>query len=234
VQLQVFDDEQGVAEAGARHIAAAARSAVAARGRFVVALSGGRTPVPMLAALAHESLPWDCVQVFQVDERVAPPGDAARNLTSLQALLVDPRCLRPDQIHAMPVEAEDLDLAAGRYAATLRAHAGTPPQLDLVHLGLGTDGHAASLVPGSPVLDEAGIDVAVTGPYQGHRRMTLTYPAINRARQLMWLVTGAGKQGMLRRLRQGDWTIPAGRVAPDRAIVLADRAAAGSIEPRRP
>ena len=233
MRLQVFDDEQAAAEAGARHIAAAARSAVAARGRFVVALSGGRTPVRMLEALARESLPWDCVQVFQVDERVVPLGDAARNLASLRALLLEPRRLRPDQIHAMPVEAEDLDRAARRYAATLRAHAGMPPELDLVHLGLGTDGHAASLVPGSPVLDESGVDVAVTGPYQGHRRMTLTYPAIDRARERMWLVTGAGKQEMLRRLQQGDRTIPAGRVAQDRAIVLADRAALGSPEPRR-
>jgi len=234
VQLHVFDDEQAAAEAGARLIATAARAAVAARGRFVVALSGGRTPLQMFAVLAKESLPWDGVQVFQVDERVSPREDAARNLTLLQASLLGAGRLRPDQIHAMPVEAEALDLAAARYAGTLSDHAGMPATLDLVQLGLGSDGHTASLVPGSPVLDEHSADVAVTGPYQGHRRMTLTYPAINRARQVMWLVIGAGKQAMLQRLLQGDRETPAGRVARDRAIVLADRAAAGSSAPGGP
>ena len=227
MQLQVFDDERALAEAGARLIAAAARTAVAARGSFLMALSGGRTPRQMLGALALQSLPWDRVQVFQVDERVSPPGDAARNLNLLQASLLGPGRLRPEQLHAMPVEVEDLDLAAGRYSGTLRTHAGTPAVLDLVQLGLGSDGHTASLVPGSPVLDAEGADVAVTGPYQGHRRMTLTYPVINGARHVMWLVTGVDKREMLRRLRQGDRNIPAGRVAQDRAIVLADRAAAG-------
>ena len=227
MQLQVFDDERALAEAGARLIAAAARTAVAARGSFLMALSGGRTPRQMLGALSLQSLPWDCVQVFQVDERVSPSGNAARNLNLLQTSLLGPGRLRPEQLHAMPVEVEDLDLAAGRYSGTLRTHAGTPAVLDLVQLGLGSDGHTASLVPGSPVLDEDGVDVAVTGPYQGHRRMTLTYPVINGARHVMWLVTGAAKREMLRRLRQGDRNIPAGRVAQDRAIVLADRAAAG-------
>jgi 6-phosphogluconolactonase len=227
VRLQVLEDEQAAARAGARLIAAAARSAVAERGRFSMALSGGRTPIGMLSWLAVEPMPWDQTQLFQVDERVAPPGDAARNLTPLRAILPQLGHLERGRLHAMPVEAADLEAAAEHYALTLRAHAGTPPVLDLVHLGLGADGHTASLVPDSTVLDETGAEVAVTGPYLGHRRMTLTFPTINRARQILWLVTGADKQVALQRLIRGDPSIPAGRVEPSRAIVLADRAAVG-------
>lgn len=227
MQLRVLEDEQAVAQAGAALIAAAARSAVAERGRFAMALSGGRTPVGMIELLADELMPWGHTQVFQVDERVAPPGDAARNLTPLQAILVQPGRLALGRLHAMPVEAADLDAAAEHYAQTLRAHAGTPPVLDLVHLGLGADGHTASLAPDSPVLDEVCAEVAVTGTYLGHRRMTITYPAINRARQVLWLVSGIDKRAALQRLMRGDFSIPAGRVDQSRAIVLADRAAAG-------
>ena len=227
MQLRVLEDEQAVARAGAELIAAAARAAVAERGRFVMALSGGRTPGRMLAVLARQPMPWDRTQVFQVDERVAPAGDPARNLTALRATLLQPGLLDSGRLHAMPVEAADLDAAAEHYSATLRAHAGTPAVLDLVHLGLGADGHTASLVPDSPSLDEACAEVVATRPYLGHRRMTLTFPSINRARQVLWLVTGAGKQAALQRLRNGDRSIPAGRVERSRATVLADRAAAG-------
>ncbi len=134
--------------------------------------------------------------------------------------------LRPEQLYAMPMEEKDLDAAARRYALTLREIAGSPPVLDLVHLGLGADGHTASLVPGDPVLDVIDADVALTGVYQGRRRMTLTYPIINRCRHILWLVTGSDKAGMLVRLRDGDRSIPAGRVRGDQALVLADRAAA--------
>ena len=113
-----------------------------------------------------------------------------------------------------------------RYALTLREIAGSPPVLDLVHLGLGPDGHTASLVPGDAVLDVTDADVALTGVYQGRRRMTLTYPILNRSRRILWLVTGSEKAGMLVRLRDGDLSIPAGRVRRDQALVLADRAAA--------
>ena len=119
------------------------------------------------------------------------------------------------------------------YAQTLQEIAGSPPVLDLVHLGLGPDGHTASLVPGDPVLDVTDADVALTGVYQGRRRMTLTYPILNRARRILWLVTGSEKAGPLVRLRQGDPSIPAGRVRQDQALVLADRAAAGPLEPQR-
>jgi 6-phosphogluconolactonase len=163
----------------------------------------------------------------QVDERVAPAGHADRNLTHLHESLLERVSLPPEQVYAMPVESTDLEAAAKQYAATLAKIAGTPPVLDLVHLGLGPDGHTASLVPGDPVLQVNDADVAVTGVYQGRRRLTLTYPVLNRARRVLWLVTGAEKVGMLARLRAADPSIPAGRVNQERALVLADRAAAG-------
>jgi 6-phosphogluconolactonase len=169
------------------------------------------------------------VHVVQVDERVAPAADPDRNFAHLRESLLDHAPLRPDQVHAMPVEAADLDRAAEQYARTLQEVAGSPPVLDLVHLGLGPDGHTASLVPGDPVLDVTDADVAVTGPYQGRRRMTLTFPIINRSRRVLWLVTGAEKAGMLVRLRDGDPSMPASHVRSDQALVLADRAAAERI-----
>ena len=178
----------------------------------------------MLRALAREDVPWDRVHLLQVDERVAPYGDADRNLTVLRESLTVPA-----RVHPMPVERDDLDAAARRYAETLAAVAGSPPVLDLVHLGLGGDGHTASLVPGDPVLDVGDRDVAITGPYQGRRRMTLTYPALDRARQVVWLVTGEDKAAMLARLHDGDAAIPAGRVRAAQAAVFADHAAAAKI-----
>ncbi len=225
MQLSVYPDAAAVALGAARFLAAEARAAVAARGRFLLAVSGGSTPWEMLKALVDEDLPWSAVHVFQVDERVAPPDHADRNLTHLERSLGRIRP-EPPQIHAMPVEAADLDVAANQYAAELALLAGSPPVLDLVHLGLGADGHTASLVPDDPVLDVADCDVATTGKYQGRRRMTLTYPLINRARRILWLVTGAAKVRMLERLEAADPTIPAGRVQQDSAVILADRAAA--------
>jgi len=207
-------------------IAADARAAIAERGRFVLAVSGGHTPWVMLRALAHQDVPWTDVHVLQVDERVAPSGDPDRNLTHLRESLLAHAPLKPDHIHAMPVEQPDLDAAAARYAATLREMTGSPPVLDLIHLGLGTDGHTASLVPGDPVLDVDDADVALAGPYQGHRRMTLTYPVLDRARRILWLVTGAEKARMLAGLLRADPRIPAGRVNQARALLLADHAAA--------
>jgi 6-phosphogluconolactonase len=183
----------------------------------------------MLRALAGMAdVPWSSVHVFQVDERIAPAGDTDRNLTHLRESLLDRAPLRPEQVHAMPVEVSDHAVAAVRYAATLREVAGAPPALDLVHLGLGPDGHTASLVPDDPVLGVANADVAITGVYQGHHRMTLTYPTIDRARRILWLVTGAEKAAMLARLRRADPGIPAGCVRQANALVLADRAAAGA------
>ena len=227
MKVEVLDDGDAVAQRAAALIAAAARTAVAARGRFVVAVSGGHTPWVMLRILAGVELPWAGVHVVQVDERVAPAGDPDRNFTHLRESLLERAPLRRNQVHPMPVESPHLEGAAIAYAATLREIAGTPPVLDLVHLGLGPDGHTASLVPGDPVLDVTDADVALAGPYQGRRRMTLTYPTINRARRVLWVVTGEEKAGMLVRLRDGDRTIPGGRVRRENALVLADRGAAG-------
>jgi 6-phosphogluconolactonase len=226
MEIRILADADSVAREAAAIIAGEARAAVAARGRFVVVFSGGRTPWRMLRVLAGEEVPWKDVHVLQVDERVAPADDPDRNLTHLRESLLEHAPLRPEQIYAMPVEEKDLESAARRYALSLREISGSPPVLDLVHLGLGADGHTASLVPGDPVLDVIDADVALTGLYQGRRRMTLTYPIINRGRHIFWLVTGSDKAGMLVRLRDGDTSIPAGRVRRDHALVLADRAAA--------
>jgi 6-phosphogluconolactonase len=232
--IEVFDDPDTVARAAADLVAAEARAGFPARGKFTVAVSGGRTPWLMLRALADEDVPWAGVHLVQVDERVAPDGDPDRNLTHLRESLLARVPLRSGQVHAMPVEATDLEAAARAYAGELRAVAGEPPVLDLVLLGLGPDGHTASLVPGDPSLEVTDADVAVAGPYQGRRRMTLTYPVIDRARRVLWVVTGAEKTAMLRRLLDGDRTIPAGRVRQDRALVLADRAAADEpVDTRR-
>jgi 6-phosphogluconolactonase len=227
MEVKVFDDVDAAAKGAAAVIASEARAAVAARGRFVMAVSGGHTPWQMLRAMAAEDVPWKAVHVAQVDERVAPLNDPDRNLAHLRESLLAHAPLSPDQIHAMAVESPDLAAAAAQYAATLRDIAGSPPVLDLAHLGLGPDGHTASLVPGDSVLDVADRDVAVTGgTYQGRRRMTLTYPMLNRSRRIVWLVTGSEKVDMLARLQAGDRSIPAGRVDQARALVLADRDAA--------
>lgn len=229
MQLEVLPDAEAVAAEAARRVAAFAREAVAARGRFSFAVSGGSTPWKMLAALAGEDVPWDALHLFQVDERVAPAGDPDRNLTHLRESLLDRAPLPEGQLHAMPVEASDLEAAARAYALALAEVAGTPPVLDLVHLGLGPDGHTASLVPGDAVCEVRDRDVALTAaPYQGHRRMTVTYPLLDRARRILWLATGGSKVEMLERLRRGDPAIPGGRVRADRALVLADRAAVPS------
>ena len=229
MQIEIHSDADAVALAAAKLIAKEARDAVATRGKFVMAVSGGKTPWVMLRHLAQQDVPWEHVHVFQVDERVAPEGDADRNLTHLRESLLEHAPLRPDQIHAMPVGASNLESACVQYAQALTEVAGSPPVLDLVHLGLGPDGHTASLVPGDAVLNVTNTDVALTGIYQGRRRMTLTYPLISRSGRVLWVVTGAEKAGMLTRLQAGDVSIPAGRLSGDRAVVLADRAAAGQV-----
>ena len=229
MKIETLPNADLVARAGASFTAAEARAAVAARGRFIMAVSGGSTPWKMLSALADEPMPWADVHVVQVDERVAPDGDPDRNLTHLRESLLAHCPLVPDQVHPMPVEWPDLEAACERYALTVREIAGSPAVLDLAHLGLGPDGHTASLVPGDAVLEVTTADVALTGVYQGRRRMTLTYPMLNRARRIVWLVTGREKADMLARLQAGDESIPAGRIRRDQALVLADReAAAGS------
>jgi 6-phosphogluconolactonase len=215
-ELEVSADATAVAAQAAGYVAARAREAVSARGRFTFAVSGGHTPWAMFAELAKLDMPWADVELFQVDERVAPDGDPDRNLTHLRESIGD----APARVHPMPVNDADLDAAAAAYATVL------PQRFDLVHLGLGPDGHTASLVPGDPVLTVTDALVAVTQPYQGHPRMTLTYPALTRADQLLWLVTGADKREPLAKLLAGDESIPAGRVLATRSLVLADAAAA--------
>jgi len=225
MNVEILADAAAVAKRAAGLIAAAARNAVVANGRFVWAVSGGRTPWIMLRELAGEKVPWENVHLFQVDERVAPPGDAERNLTHLRESLLDRVPLPPLQFHAMPVEVADLRAAARQYADRLRETAGSPPILDLIHLGLGPDGHTASLVPHDPSLDVSDAAVTLTLPYQWRGRMTLTYPVLNSARQVLFVVTGADKVRALERLRAGDQSIPAGRVRTDAMTILADQAA---------
>jgi 6-phosphogluconolactonase len=229
MQVDVFADPAAVARAAASFIATQASSAIAARGRFKLAVSGGHTPWAMLRELAALDVDWTNVFLFQVDERVAPPGDDSRNLTHIRESLLDRTPLPAANVFAMPVERTDLEAAAAQYAQTLDTVAGTPPMLDLVHLGLGPDGHTASLVPGDPVLGEDFADVGLTQPYQGHRRMTLTYPIINRARCVMFVVTGSDKLAALAALRGGDRNIPAAHVTGQRLVVMADAAAAGDV-----
>jgi 6-phosphogluconolactonase len=186
---------------------------------FDFAVSGGRTPWAMFAELGGRDLPWEAVRIFQVDERVASDGDPDRNLTHLRGSLGD----APAEVVAMPVERDDLAVAASDYADSL------PARFDLVHLGLGSDGHTASLVPGDPVLHVEDRPVAVTAPYQGRRRMTLTYPGLARADSLLWLVSGSEKADALRRLLRGDRSIPAARVEARHSVVLADAAAASTL-----
>lgn len=183
--------------------------------RCSIAVSGGRTPWDVFALLAQGDLPWNRIDVFQVDERIAPDGSDERNLTRLDELWFS---RVPVGRHPMPVGAADLDAAAVDYASQL------PDVFDLVHLGLGPDGHCASLVPGDPVLDVVERDVAITGEYQGCRRMTLTYPVLDRAAAIVWIVSGDDKAGALDQLIAADPSIPAGRVNQDNATILTDRA----------
>jgi 6-phosphogluconolactonase len=212
-----------LAERAAEWIAARMKPAVAARGRFTLAVSGGSTPAAMFAALSQLALPWAEVHVFQVDERVAPDDDPDRNLGDLSANLLD---RVPVHAHLMDVTAPDLDDAARRYAAELRAVT-DDGVLDVVHLGLGDDGHTASWPPGDPVIDVEDADVAITQPYRGRVRMTLTVPTVNRARDVMFLAAGAGKAEMVQKLVARDPGIPASRVRPDATLLVDERAAAG-------
>ncbi|HKD85890.1 MAG TPA: 6-phosphogluconolactonase [Terriglobales bacterium] len=227
MKVEILPDGDSLARRAAAVIAADARQAVAARGRFVMAVSGGKSPWLMLADLANETVPWPNVHVFQIDERIAPAGDPDRNYMHLRASLLEHAPIPPDQIYPMPVESPDIEAAAKEYAHTLEGVAGRPPVLDLAHLGLGPDGHTASLIPGDPVCEVSDRDVALTGVYQGRQRMTLTYPVINRARRILWLVSGKDKVSAFPKLRAADPSIPAGRVSQAQALLLADREATG-------
>lgn len=230
--IEVLDDDAAVAKAAAGKIAAAAREGVVARGVFTLAVSGGKTPWAMLRDLALEEVPWSQVHVFQIDERIAPEGDPDRNLTHLYESLLGNAPIPKENIHAMPVNAADPEEGAREYSQTLEGICGTPAILDMAHLGLGPDGHTASLVPHDPVLEVTDRDVALTDPvrlYQDRRRMTLTYPMINRSRQILWLATGAAKIPMIAKLKVADPSIPGGRINQAHALLLTDKAAAGLV-----
>jgi 6-phosphogluconolactonase len=218
IDLEVVDSDRAAARRAAELIAAAGQRAVADHGSFSFAMSGGRSPWAMLAILGDlEEMPWAETELFQVDERIASPGSEDRNLTHMVlGLSMDHQsALRP-----MPVTNRDLDAAAHEYDTSL------PERIDLVHLGLGPDGHTASLVPGDPVLEVDDKRVSVTtNEYQGHRRMTLTYPALAEAREIIWLVTGEEKRDPLRKLIAADPSIPAGRVRNGSMSIVADSAA---------
>ncbi len=206
------------ASAAAAEIAHRARAAVADHGSFTLALSGGRTPWRMLAHLSDRDMPWAQTSIYQVDERIAPAGDPQRNLTALRQVL-PAGC--PARLVPMPVEADDLLAACQDYSRAL------PATLDLIQLGLGSDGHTASLVPGDPVLGVTDRDVALTGIYQDRRRMTLTYPRLARSEAILWLVTGAEKQAALASLLGHDPSIPATHVRSADQILFCDASASG-------
>jgi 6-phosphogluconolactonase len=219
IELDRVADHEAAAQRAAELIVAAGRDALAERGEFFLALSGGKEPWRMVELVAEADLDWERTTFFQVDERVAPAGDDERNLTHMvEALPIDLQT----RIRPMPVTDDGLEAAAARYAAEL------PDALDAVHLGLGPDGHTASLVPDDPVLEVSDRKVALTGgTYQGLRRMTLTYPALAAARRIVWLVTGDDKRDALAKLRAADPSIPAGRVEQGNATLVADDAALG-------
>jgi 6-phosphogluconolactonase len=225
MRLVVARDATAAAQAAAAFVAERLARALAQRRRATLAVSGGRAAEALLEALAERELAWHTVDVLQVDERIVPADDADRNW---RAVLRSPLAARlaAERMHPMPVELADPAVAAGRYAETLIAVAGDPPALDVVHLGLGADGHAASLVPGDPLLAERAALVGVSGPYAGHRRLTLTLPALDRARAIAWLVTGADKAAALAGLARGERALPAALVERTRATCFADEAAA--------
>jgi 6-phosphogluconolactonase len=215
VRLETLPDAEAAAQRGAELIATAAREAVAERGTCAIAVSGGTTPWGMFQALADQDVPWDDLGIWQVDERIAPRDHEARSLTHLLASI--PPVAR---VHEMPVDgdADGLGARAATYAA------GLPARFDLVHLGLGEDGHTASLVPGDAVLDVHDRDVAITGTYQGWRRMTLTFPVLDRARFVLFFETGARKAEPLRKLLARDPSIPAARIRAADQLAIVDRA----------
>jgi 6-phosphogluconolactonase len=229
MRIQVLPTQEAAAERAADWLRAEIARASAQRGQCLLALSGGRTPWRMLRDLRRLRVHWQTLQVFQVDERVVPPSDERRNSRQIADLLIAPEALDSAHFHAMPVERTDLAAGALEYARLLIEQGGEPPVLDVVQLGLGPDGHTASLVPGDPLLRAGETDVGISGDYQGVPRMTLGFRVLNAARHRLWLVTGDDKPDALRRLWEGDTSIPAGRVAREASLVFADAAAAAAL-----
>lgn len=224
----VSEDVPATEEAAAQFIAGRLAQALSSRGRASLAISGGRSPWGMFEKLAREALPWNAVHLFQVDERIAPPNDEARNWKQVLANPLAQR-IAPAHLHPMPVEHADAQLAAAQYAATLCEWTGEPPVLDVVHLGIGDDGHTASLFAGDPLLEDSEREVGVSGRHGGHIRLSLTLPALCRARSIVWFAVGAARRPALSRLFAHDTAIPASRVRRDDAVCFVDREAAPAI-----
>lgn len=218
----ILKDPESAARWAAGRMAEWLMEAIDARGRASVALSGGRSPWIMMADLFRRNLPWDAVDILQVDERVAPDGDDIRNMSRLGPLIVGSPA-EMARVHPMQV-ADGVDAAVADYRAVLDDLGGP---IDVVQLGLGDDGHTASLVPGDPVLTVTDAPVAATtSRYRGTTRVTLTYPVLAAARHVLWLVTGQDKHEMVRLLEDGDPEIPAGRVSAPAQILVLDQGAA--------
>jgi 6-phosphogluconolactonase len=231
MRIRSFEDSGQAAEAAAWYVRECSQNAIKSRGEFTCAFSGGSTPLAMFEKLADCNIHWAECALFQVDERVLPQGHENRNYTQLEKALIN-RCGVPGSaVHPMPVEGDDLVDAAAEYSRDLETICGTPPILDLVALGLGGDGHTASLVPGDPVLDSELVYVDLTGEYNGTRRMTLTFQVLNSTRNLLWLVTGLEKAHILKRLLDSDPALPASRVNRTHAMIFADQAAMSEIYP---
>lgn len=222
LEVEILEDGAALAARTADLVAAKLAGAVTARGSATVAVSGGSSPLAFFRVLAGKELSWEAIHVFQVDERVAPAGHEDRNLVGLEAALLDRVPIPPGNVHPMPVEDPDLEAGAAAYAEEIRAVAGRDGRLDVVHLGIGDDGHTASWPPGDPVVD-ATDDVAVVGPFNGRLRMTLTPPAVNRAGWIVWLIAGATKAPVVARLLAGDQALPASRVRRSDCTLLADQ-----------
>lgn len=228
--LEILDSPEAVAQRAAFLIARELRRNCEQQGRSTLAVSGGQTPRRMLELLSKEDLPWDHIDVFQVDERFAPEGNPDRNASEIQKAFGNVYARHSGQFHWMPVTDANPAHSAKRYAQTLAALTGPERTIDVVHLGLGADGHTASLFPGEP-LPETDDDVTLTAEHSGWRRMTLTLPSINRARFILWVVTGAGKRQALEALRNGEPGVPSSAVKRSGALIVADRDAAGSASP---
>lgn len=225
MELQIRPDADSASAAAADFVAEQVRASIVDRGGASLALSGGKAPVRMFEELAKCDLLWEAIHLLQVDERVAPDGHPDRNVTGIRDHLLANVTIPAANFHPMPVGIANLFDAAERYERVLRRVCGTPPVIDVVHLGLGGDGHTASLVPGDPALDVEGAEVTPTGEYRGRVRLTLTVPAIRRARCIVWLVTGAGKVDALAALLGGA-DVPAAAIGRDDAVIFADEAAA--------